>query len=210
MTPHEQASFRRFFELTDLAHVDAEEAEALFDALLEVLVWEIRERQSPGKINDRVLDKAAESTIVGMGLLLHLATVDHKFYQLAKRRAARTLVRQHPVPLLYREMAAVLLDSDPPRQKKTYVARDALLILAVAVGQTLGWRPTQAPGKNTTNRSGCARIAELIAPEKANLRYDAIAKVWARRVEKLSAAGFTAENVSELFFTICPMTAKVD
>ena len=206
MTPQQNDGFIRFFKLRDL---DTCDAEPLFEALVALIIWDSRERRLP-TINDAILDKAIETTSVTMGLLLHLATVDRIFYRLARRMAARTLVRHEHVAPVYRHMAAALLDSDPPRQNKPYVARDTLLILAVAVGQMKGWHPYEATSADRPNRSGCARLARVLAEENVHHNYDAIAKVWTRRREKLSAAGFTAEEISELFVSICPMISKPD
>jgi hypothetical protein len=203
VTPEAIAKFREFLRLGHLANDD--EPEQLVEALAAIVVWTYRERQNPGRHNDRVFDAVRDRAGVYMGLLLHLATVDPAFFRLACRLAAQTLVRLQDLPSIYRQMAAVLLTTDPPKQRKPRAARDALLVIAIAIGQEAGWLATEAEGPTQFGRSGCARVAELIGREGVVVEYDAIAKIWTKRKAKLIAVGFTDRDVSEFFASISPM-----
>ena len=141
MTPEATGHFRSFLRLSDFAN---EEPNALFTAMASTAAWSFRQAQKPGPDHDVMLSNLAESTLLWMGLLSHLATVDRSFFHLARRMAAATLIRQEPLAKMYRHMAAALLVSDPPVQSKPKVARDVAILIGVAVGQSLGWTPTEA------------------------------------------------------------------
>ena len=207
MTPQAVEAFRGFFHLRDLASDD--DPEQLFNDLATIIAWTYREEERPGENNDFLFEAVRDRTSIHMGLLLHLSTIDPAFFRLARRMAARTLVRLASPNLLYRSMAAALLESYPPNQRKPRAARDAIIVIAVAIGQELGWHPTEADGSAQPTRSGAARLANTLSILGVKMvGYEAIAKVWARRSDKLHAAGFSPSDASEFFAAICPMNMK--
>lgn len=198
MTPGAIAGFRGFFRLVDIR--TSTDPVGLFAALLSVAKWSVQERVAPGSTNDRVLDETSNFTQVYMGLLFWLATIDRDFFNLSKRMAARTLVRHERVAEIYRQMAAALLVAgEGPKLRKTTLARDVVLVLAVEVGKEAGWLPTESAGA-VAERSGCAKAAAALGME-----YSAVEKIWRKREERLVAAGFEPEDVSDFFGRICPM-----
>ena len=204
MTPETVAAFRDFVRLRDF--FGADEPEALASALAQVALWAHRQRERPGADHDALLTPAADFTAIQMGLLLHLATIDRAFFDLARRMAARTLKRHRPAQAIYLDMAsALLVAGDGPRSRKPVLARDVAVVLAVAVWTDAGWHPTEALGWNAPHRSGCARVALALGAD-----YQKIEKVWKDRDDRLADAGFSAEDRSAFFMMISPMKANTD
>jgi len=204
LTPEAVGEFRSLFRLRDLA-ADDDQA-PVFESLVSLAVWHYRERANPAASNDEILSSLHHRTALHMGLLMHLATVDQHCFRLARRMAARTVVRNEPLLPFYRRATAWLLTSDPPRQRKPLLVRDAVAVMAISVAQTLGLRPTEAEGSKAFGRSGCARFAAGLSERGVIVEYEALAKVWGQRFARLSAAGFKQDDQSEFFAAISPMT----
>lgn len=149
MTPGATAGFRAFLKLSDIANGD--EPEAVFSAMARIAAWSYRQTKESNPALDELLTPLSDQTSLWMGLLLHLATIDFHFFHLAKRMAARTLVRHDPPAKRYREMAAALLVSDPPSRRKPKLATHVALIIGVTVGRT--WMETNR-GQPQTQAEG--------------------------------------------------------
>lgn len=176
MTSEAIAGFRAFFRLKDVLNGD--NPEDPFEALVDMARWAAEERTNPNPDNDALLSHASDFTQVYMGLILWLATVDRQFFNLAKRMAARTLVKHERLSRRYLEMAAALLVAgDGPKHRSPTTARNVAVILAVAVGRDAGRAPTENSPNLSCPESGCARSAALLGME-----YSAIAKVWRKKM----------------------------
>ena len=210
MTPEAEAGFRSLLSLLDIAADD--NPEGIFSSLIKAVAWSFRQSertQLDGKPNsdlDAMLNGLQEHTSLWMGLLPHLATVDRDYFHLAKRMAARTLVRHTAPALLYRQMAAALLVSEPPRRSKPKAARDALIVIGIAVLQQTSVLPTESYKTTPMTRSGCGRISkELHDVHRLTVTYDAIEKVWKNKRSRLHAAGFTEQQASDFLSFFSPM-----
>lgn len=193
MTPETVERFRSFLHLRDFCASD--EPEKMFRALVSIAKWSLAQRKSPDASHDALLSQANDFTQIWMGLLLHLATVDRAFFDLSKRMAARTLVRHDPPAPIYRQMAGMLLFAgDGPSARKTAAARDAAIVLAVAVGVEAGLMPMESHGQQNAPRSGCGIVADELGKT-----YGAIEKVWLKRHARLSDVGFSSADVSDFF-----------
>jgi hypothetical protein len=199
VTPEAVAGFRRFFRPRDV--VSHDQPEAVFSALVDIARWAERQRGRPDPANDAALSAGTQLGALHMALLLHLATIDRAFFDLARRMAARTLVRHSPPARLYLEMAAALLVAgDGPRGRKPVLARDAAVILAVAAGTDAGWTPTESFDPDRPPRSGCGKVAAAMRWE-----YSRAEAIWKAREERLHDAGFAPNQVSEFLGMISPM-----
>lgn len=199
MTPEATAKFRAFLHLPDFCI--NESPEGVFNAMAMLTVWSSKQKVEPSAEHDKMLELLAEHTEIWMGLLLHFATIDHHFFHLAKRMAARTLNRHENLAPIYRSMASDLLVSDPPTGQKWKLASHAAMIIGIAVVQQLGWRPTESISKTgPMNRSGCGKMAIELG-----VAYHAIESVWKERIPTLSAAGFSDTEVSAFFGFFSPM-----
>ena len=199
MTPEATAEFRGFLHLPDFCI--NENPEGVFNAMAVLSVWSSKQRIEPSAEHDRMLDTLTDHTEIWMGLLLHFATVDYHYFHLAKRMAARTLMRHEHLALIYRKMAAVLLVNDPPKGQKWKLASHAAMIIGIAVVQQLGWRPMESDHKTgPMNRSGCGKMAIELG-----MAYHAIERVWKDRRATLRGAGFGDAEVSAFFGFFSPM-----
>lgn len=204
MTPGATAGFRAFLKLSDIANGD--EPEAVFSAMARIAAWSYRQTKESNPALDELLTPLSDQTSLWMGLLLHLATIDFHFFHLAKRMAARTLVRHDPPAKRYREMAAALLVSDPPSRRKPKLATHVALIIGVTVGRELGWKPTEANHKlKPREQSGCGKMAVALARFGGEIDYSGIEKVWKAKEATLLLAGFSGADVSAFFQTASPM-----
>ena len=204
MTPEATSEFRGFVKLLHFAIND--DPEAMFKGMAALSVWSSKQRIQPSAEHDQMLEPSAEHTVIWMGLLLHLATVDDHFFHLAKRMAARTLIRhERPAPI-YLRMAADLLVSDPPDGRKWKLASHAAMIIGITVVQQLGWRPTESDHKTgPMERSGCGRMAIELGKLGQATEYHAVESVWKKRVRTLKMAGFSDVDVSAFFGFFSPM-----
>lgn len=197
VTPGATDAFRSFFRLHDLDGQD--DPEALFRDLVALVKWRLEQDKANLADLDAMLTYETPNSSIRMGLLMHLATLDGQFHALAKRMAARTIVKPGQVPMIYREMAAALLVSDGPPQlmidglpkRRPALARQVVWLLAVFVLADAGIAPTES---SHTGRSGCARVAAA-----CGLEYKAIEKVWAKRLKVLVEAGFPPHDIATLF-----------
>lgn len=204
MTPEAAGDFRGFLNLLDFNMSD--DPEAVFKAMAVLSVWSSKQKKEPSAEHDRMLEPLAEHTAIWMGLLLHLATVDYHYFHLAKRMAARTLMRHEQIALVYRRMSALLLVNDPPSGKKWKLASHTAIIIGISVVQQLGWRPTESDHKTgLMDRSGCGKMAIELGRLGQKTEYYAIESVWKERVPTLNAAGFGDEQVSAFFGLVSPM-----
>ncbi|MFP5481152.1 MAG: hypothetical protein ACLGIE_15915 [Alphaproteobacteria bacterium] len=186
------AALRRFFRLADLLNGD--DPEGLFFALVDLAKWSVAEKKRAGAHNDALLSRSTEFTSIYMGLILFLATLDRSFFNLARRMAARTLVRHEKLLPTYRHMAANLLAAgDGPKARKSALARDVALILAVAIIQDTDTKPTENSA-HIRQRSGCGKAAAILG-----VGYSGVESVWKQKEKRLESAGFSPEEVSEFF-----------
>lgn len=204
MTPEAAADFRGFLNLQDFTIND--DPEAMFKAMAVLSVWSSKQKKEPSAEHDRMLETLTEHTAIWMDLLLHLATVDYHYFHLAKRMAARTLMRHEHIALIYRRMSAVILVNDPPSGKKWKLASNTAIIIGISVVQKLGWRPTESDHKaGLMNRSGCGKMAIELGQLGQTTEYHAIESVWKKRISTLKAAGFGDAQVSAFFGFFSPM-----
>ncbi|MFN4160040.1 MAG: hypothetical protein ACK4GO_16790 [Gemmobacter sp.] len=204
MNPEAVAHFRSLCRLRDFLSFDP--PEVMFAALLEVARWAKAEQRRPNPANDALLSAASDLTSIQMGLFMHLATIDRAFFNLAKRMAARTLGRHCPPARMYCHMAAALLAAgDGPKSSKPKLARDVVIILAVAAGTDAGWTPTESFKPDRPPRSGCGRLAAALIWDYSNAE-----RVWKAREKRLHEAGFSPDQVSEFSRLISPMIDGTD
>lgn len=193
MTPDVISRFRGFFLLHQIQITDSPEAR--FAALVSVAKWVVAEKRNPGPENDALLSPAGDDADVYMGLLLWLATIDRSFFNLAKRMAARTLVKHQPVAETFLVMAYhLLMAGEGPKHSRPTAARNVAIVLAISVGTKAGWTPTESHWSTGHPTSGCGKAAALLGMER-----DAIEKVWIARKRWLTQADFSEHDVSEFF-----------
>lgn len=204
---------RDFTKLRYFADVD--EPEVAFEGLAAIAAWTLLQDLRPEGQHDEMLTRAVRNSPgLLFGLLVFLATVDRRFFMLARRIAAneakkalQEFPRREPLPEVH-AANLYLLENEPPKSARPALARDVLFILAVAVAQALGLRPyenTSSPANERHEpRSGCRLLAARIDANGVSITYDAIAKAWkkGRRQKALVDAGFTSAEVEEFFWLL--------
>ena len=200
MTPELTHYLRSWLRLSDVAQ-DVE-SEAAFEWFAAVTAWTGRQKTNSDRGNDGLLTQADARPYLHFGLLLHLATIDPRFFDLAKRMTARTISRgKHPHDM-YCLLAANLLEAEPPKQGQTKgaLARDVACILGVAVATNMGLRPLQGDRGVAGPRSGCAKLVERVGKlGSGGFSYGMAESAWRDKEQRLSAAGFDETEVSEFF-----------
>jgi hypothetical protein len=199
MTPRIIEGFKGFLSLPHIA--DDDDPQGIFASMASLAAWSERQRREV-VVDDDMLAGLRASTALWMRLLLHLAVIDRNFFSLAKRMAARTLVRHEPPAKVYRHMAAHLLTSEPPRKPNPTLSRDVALIIGIAVMQNRGLLPTEAEKSGPMNRSGCGLMVEALKVHGLVMTYGNVERIWLGRVERLQAAEFNIEDISN-FFASC-------
>lgn len=190
MTPEAIRGLQSFLVLTDFQ--DPDDPQELFSALLLVIQWQKLEAKKPTADNDSLLTGTDAFSQVRIGVILHLATLDRKFFGLAKRMAARTIVRHNPPAPLYCEIAAALLVAgDGPKSRKPALTRNVVIILAIATLTADGFRPTESHAFKGSSRSGCGKVADSLG-----MAYGAVEGVWTERQAILLEANFDQTEVS--------------
>lgn len=204
MTPDAVEHFRSFLKLRDFCAQD--DPGTVFRALAILPVWADRQRRDPNADHDAMLEPLAEFSSIWMGWLLYLATIDRDYFDLAKRMAARTLSQHHPPAKMYVLMACALLVGNPPKTRAPKLGSHATMVIAIAIAQEAGRRPTESLSKmGPADRSGCGALAAELGMMGLAVEYSAVEFVWKRRCRVLRDVGFSEADVSEFFDWFSPM-----
>jgi hypothetical protein len=200
MTPEDGDRFRRFLSLPHIA--DDDDPESVFEAMVAIAAWTVKQKRAPSEKLDGMLHRLQEHTSLWMGLLLHLATIDDQFFELAKRMAAATIIHHERPAKQYLRMAAYLLTTAAPQKTNPTVARDAALVIGIAISQNFGFKPTEAGKNGAMNISGCGQMVEALSKYDVTMTYENMERIWGERIERLRAAHFAEQDISN-FFTRC-------
>lgn len=200
MTPEFTGYLRSWFRLKDIAADD--DIDEAFNWFAKVTAWAWRQRFEP---DDRLLSGEDVRPYLQYGVLLHLASFDPRFFDLAKRMTAQTIRRyapEPPRPRFVMGLAAELLEAERPTKGQTNIAlaKDVGCILGVAVATKMGLRPLQGDRGAAGARSGCARFAERVGELGGRgFSYGMAESAWSDKERRLLSAGFDPADVSGFF-----------
>lgn len=202
MTPGAVRALRAWFQFD--RYLDPDEPEQLFVALMNVAKWRVEQGLGGTRDLDGLVSTPMSDSAPRFGLVMHLATIDTVFFELARRMMARHLVREAKPDELTRHLAAALLDpGEIPKSDKPKLARDVAVVLALCVGKAAGWPPTQNREKAGDGiPSGTARALVFLPA----LRHSGIERIWTEREARLLKAGFDQTAVSDFLDRISRTT----